>query len=62
MLRRSPNIEKQVVIIRNIKSSSVCLSNPPKVNQTHRVDNLEKRFLVWTKKYKRIEDVPEFVA
>lgn len=28
---------------------------------THKVDNLEKRFLVWTGKYKSIDEVPTFV-
>ncbi|XP_023313230.1 UPF0389 protein CG9231 isoform X1 [Anoplophora glabripennis] len=29
---------------------------------SHKVDKLEKRFLVWTGKYKKIEDVPNFVS
>lgn len=62
LLRKSPIINKQTNIIRSIQSSSICLSQPPKINATHKVDNLEKRFLVWTGKYKRVDDVPEFVA
>lgn len=29
---------------------------------SHKVNNLEKRFLVWTGKYKKVEDVPNFVS
>ncbi|CAH0557105.1 unnamed protein product [Brassicogethes aeneus] len=28
----------------------------------HRVNNLERKFLVWTGKYKTVEEVPNFVA
>ncbi|EEZ98829.1 UPF0389 protein CG9231 [Tribolium castaneum] len=28
----------------------------------HRVNNLEKKFLVWTGKYKTVEEVPAYVA
>lgn len=28
---------------------------------THRVNNLEKKFLVWTGKYKTVEEVPDHV-
>ncbi|KAG4076701.1 hypothetical protein HA402_001988 [Bradysia odoriphaga] len=28
---------------------------------THKPDNLERRFLVWTGRYKTIDDVPEYV-
>ncbi|XP_044259975.1 UPF0389 protein CG9231 [Tribolium madens] len=28
----------------------------------HRVNNLEKKFLVWTGKYKTVEEVPNYVA
>lgn len=30
--------------------------------KTHRVNSLEKRLLVWTKKYKSIDEVPSYVA
>ncbi|KAJ3664960.1 hypothetical protein Zmor_000488 [Zophobas morio] len=30
-------------------------------SKSHRVDNLEKRFLVWTGKYKSVAEVPTFV-
>lgn len=33
-----------------------------KLNAPHKVDKLEKRFLVWTGKYKTIEEVPAFVG
>lgn len=40
-------------------------SNPdPTVNlsrATHRVDNLEKKLLVWTGKYKTTDEVPTYV-
>ncbi|KAJ8940015.1 hypothetical protein NQ314_010846 [Rhamnusium bicolor] len=29
---------------------------------SHKVNNLEKRFLVWTGKYKTVEEVPSFVS
>lgn len=29
---------------------------------THKVNNLEKRFLVWTKKFKSIDEVPAYIA
>lgn len=28
---------------------------------THRPDNLEKKFLVWTGKYKTVDEVPEYI-
>lgn len=28
----------------------------------HRVNNLERKFLVWTGKFKKIEEVPDFVS
>ncbi len=28
---------------------------------THKPDNLEKRFLVWTGKYKSVDDIPEYI-
>lgn len=33
-----------------------------KLNASHKVDNLEKRFLVWTGKYKTLDEVPAFVS
>lgn len=33
-----------------------------KLNASHKVDNLEKRFLVWTGKYKTLNEVPAFVS
>lgn len=59
LLKSSPAVNNQMV--RCIKLSPIRLIDPPKINATHRVDNLEKRFLVWTGKYKRIEDVPQLV-
>lgn len=29
---------------------------------THKVNNLEKKFLVWTGKYKNVNDIPSYVA
>lgn len=29
---------------------------------SHKVNNLERRFLVWTGKYKTVAEVPDFVA
>lgn len=39
---------------------------PPKsidhtAGATHKPNNLEKRFLVWTKKYKSVDEVPEYI-
>lgn len=42
--------------VRNSSDESKRLDPP-----THKVDNLEKRFLVWTGKYKSIEEVPAYV-
>lgn len=56
-----PNL-KQSIMARNMRLSAILCNNTPKISSTHRVDNIEKRFLVWTGKYKRIEDVPKFVA
>lgn len=28
---------------------------------THKPDNLEKRFLLWTGKYKSVDEIPEYV-
>lgn len=36
--------------------------NLEKLNAPHKVDNLEKKFLVWTGKYKTAEEVPAFVG
>lgn len=33
-----------------------------RIQATHKVDNLEKRFLVWTGKYKNVGEVPEYVG
>lgn len=32
-----------------------------RIGPTHKVDNLEKKFLVWTGKYKTAAEVPDFV-
>lgn len=37
-------------------------SDLDKLQAPHKVDNLEKRFLVWTGKYKTIAEVPNFVG
>jgi hypothetical protein len=31
------------------------------LKSNHKVNNLERKFLVWTKKYKTVEEVPDFV-
>jgi hypothetical protein len=37
--------------------------NPLKESRgTHKVDGLEKKMLVWTKKYKSVDEVPSFVT
>lgn len=33
-----------------------------KLQAPHKVNNLEKRFLVWTGKYKTLDEVPNFVS
>lgn len=42
--------------------SSPSSPSPEKLGSSHKVDNLEKRFLVWTGKYKSKEEVPDFVS
>ncbi|XP_066256975.1 UPF0389 protein CG9231 [Euwallacea similis] len=37
-------------------------SGTDKLTSSHKVDNLEKRFLVWTGKFKTLEEVPDFVS
>ncbi|VEN43147.1 unnamed protein product [Callosobruchus maculatus] len=32
------------------------------LEQNHKPNNLEKKFLVWTGKYKTVEEVPQFVS
>lgn len=47
----------------NYFTSSVRLNNnETKVGPSHRVDKLEKKFLVWTGKYKTAAEVPDFVT
>lgn len=60
LLGKVGNVNTRIVT-RNIKSSQVCLKGEQKINAVHNVSNLEKRFLVWTGKYKKIEDVPSLV-
>ncbi|CAG9771325.1 unnamed protein product [Ceutorhynchus assimilis] len=37
-------------------------SNLAKLSAPHKVDNWERHFLVWTKKYKSLDEVPAFVS
>ncbi|XP_066138714.1 UPF0389 protein CG9231 [Euwallacea fornicatus] len=37
-------------------------SDTEKLTSCHKVDNLEKRFLVWTGKFKTVAEVPDFVS
>ncbi|XP_018327883.1 UPF0389 protein CG9231 [Agrilus planipennis] len=42
-------------------STTKALLEEVRINATHRVNNFEKRCLVWTGKYKTIEEVPGLV-
>ncbi|KAK9695596.1 Protein of unknown function (DUF1075) [Popillia japonica] len=44
------------VLCKNVRFESHNLKT-----NLHKVNNLEKRFLVWTKKYKTVEEVPNLV-
>lgn len=46
---------------RSIRTSPVHYDERIRAD-THKVNNLEKRFLVWTKKFKSIEEVPTYIA
>lgn len=35
--------------------------DPTKNRATHRPDNLEKKFLVWTGKYKSVDEIPAYI-
>lgn len=47
-------------LFRNFHGNPV-LRNQNMGASAHKVNNLEKKFLVWTKKYKTVEDVPKYV-
>lgn len=47
----------------NIRTSSVQQDNTKKLpNATYKVNNFEKRLLVWMKKYKHVDDIPAYIA
>lgn len=45
------------------ESKSTPISGDPTIGNrpTHRPDNLEKKFLIWTGKYKSIDEIPEYI-
>jgi len=49
-----------LLITRNISGTPVRYTNIGA--NAHKVNNLEKRFLVWTGKFKTIEEVPKYVS
>ncbi|XP_073837278.1 UPF0389 protein CG9231 [Musca autumnalis] len=58
MFRHTLNISRSLVSRR-------CFQTSPKLKQginNHEPNGLEKRFLVWTGKYKSVEEVPNFVS
>ncbi|KAF5294612.1 hypothetical protein FQR65_LT10718 [Abscondita terminalis] len=47
----------------NVSTSAVHLDDAKRLpNATYKVNNFEKRLLVWMKKYKHVDDIPAFVA
>lgn len=42
-------------------TSKPAADDPMRNRASHRPDNLEKKFLVWTGKYKSVEEVPEYI-
>lgn len=49
--------------VRQISGGNQLCSSAQNVGANlHKVNNLEKRFLVWTGKYKALGDVPDMVA
>lgn len=59
LLRRGQSLmsKNNVIILHNIRQEHTKLQG----RGDHKVNNLEKRFLVWTGKYKTLEEVPTFV-
>lgn len=54
---------KQHPKIENISSTTlVRFESGGKIESSHKVNNLEKRFLVWTKKYKTVDEIPPYVT
>lgn len=52
------------ILTQNVKSmlsTSVRLESNRIHTNLHKVNNLEKKFLVWTKKFKSVEEVPAMV-
>ncbi|KAF2885519.1 hypothetical protein ILUMI_20669 [Ignelater luminosus] len=50
-------------ISRNFTSSAVRFDDGRRLTgDTHKVNNFEKKLLVWMGKYKRVEDIPAYVA
>ncbi|KAJ8979553.1 hypothetical protein NQ317_017702 [Molorchus minor] len=57
-------LKKNGLTFNNTAISSVRWTHNPqeKVETTHKVNNLEKRFLVWTGKYKSVDEVPNSLS
>lgn len=58
------SMRKGTHVSENSKIESLASDGINDINdyKLQKVDNLERRMLVWTKKYKTIEDVPDYVT
>lgn len=53
----------QRIFLNTQVANSVSIRTETKYGGTgHKVNNLEKKFLVWTGKYKTVDEVPAYVA
>lgn len=56
-------VKSNSTINRNFNSSAIRFDDGRRLTgDTHKVNNFEKRLLVWVGKYKRVEDIPAYVA
>lgn len=53
----------RIIKVRNFNTSSMLCQEEIKraPSETYKVNNFEKRILVWMKKYKKVSDVPAYV-
>lgn len=54
-------LHNKKILFDNVFKSGLRLEHEGKVTILHRCSDLEKRFLVWTKRYPNIKDVPNEV-
>ncbi|KAF4533394.1 hypothetical protein B566_EDAN003687 [Ephemera danica] len=60
-IRRESNKEVVKKVQSNVKES-IGIEDVRMGGRTHKVNNLEKRFLVWSGKFKTVADVPAYVS